>query len=105
MRDEGSLEAAIARPWLVVDGEEAFPSPYAKAAAICESIIRRHPFLDGNKRTAISSAAYFLERHGVRLTATQIDLEEFAVEVAESRMASTEIERWFEEHTTRSPES
>lgn len=104
MRDEGSLEAAIARPWLVVDGEEAFPTIYAKASAICESIIRRHPFADGNKRTAVSAAAYLLERHGIWLTATQKELEDFAVEVAESHTTSPEMERWFEEHTEKRPE-
>lgn len=102
VRDRGSLEAALARPWLVVSGEEAFPTPYDKAAAVCESIIRRHPFVDGNKRTAVSAAAYLLERHGLRLTATQVELEEFVVEVAETRKPTSGLARWFEECTTRS---
>lgn len=105
VRDEGSLEAAVARPWLAVQGEEAFPSPYAKAAAICESIIRRHPFVDGNKRTAVSAAAYLLERHGLELTATPAELENFAVEAAESHTPTSELARWFEEHAARRSES
>jgi death on curing protein len=104
VRDEGSLEAAVARPWLVVQGVEAFPSPYTKAAAICESIIRRHPFVDGNKRTAVSAAAYLLERHGIELTATPAELEEFAVTAAESHTSTSELVRWFDEHTEKGSE-
>lgn len=104
VRDEGSLEAAVARPWLVVGGEEAFPAPCDKAAAVCESVIRRHPFVDGNKRTAVSAAAYLLERHGLRLTATQKELEDFAASVAETDEPVSKLARWFEEHTETVPE-
>lgn len=101
MRDEGSLEAAISRPWLVVGGEEAFPTPCDKASAIFESIIRRHPFVDGNKRTAVSAAAYLLDRHGLRITAEQRELEDFAVAVVEANEPVPELTRWFEEHTEK----
>jgi death-on-curing family protein len=58
VRDRESLHAAIERPWQASFGREHFSSPFEKAAALMESIIRRHPFVDGNKRTATASASY-----------------------------------------------
>ena len=54
VRDAGALEAAVARPWGASFGAEHFPTHFDKAAALCESIIKRHPFVDGNKRTGTS---------------------------------------------------
>lgn len=56
VRDTGSLEAAVDRPYSSFGGQEMFPGPFAKAAALMESIIQRHPFVDGNKRTGVASA-------------------------------------------------
>jgi death-on-curing protein len=98
VRDEESLLAAIERPWQASFGQEHFGTPFDKAAALMESIIRRHPFVDGNKRTATASAAYLLSTFGYRVKAEQRTLEDFAVSVAEGELETTEIARWFEEH-------
>lgn len=55
VRDIGALQAAAACPSATFDGEDLYPAPFAKAAALMESIIKNHPFVDGNKRTAITS--------------------------------------------------
>lgn len=99
MRDEPSLLAAIARPWQASFGQEHFASPFEKAAALMESIIRRHPFVDGNKRTATASALYLLSTFGYELEAEQKDLEDFAVNVAVGELRTVEIATWFEERT------
>jgi death on curing protein len=52
VRDWGGLEAAIARPFATFDQTELYSTPYDKAAAIFESLIINHPFVDGNKRIA-----------------------------------------------------
>ena len=51
IRDLGALDAAINRPFATFDQQELYPNPVDKAAAIIESILINHPFLDGNKRT------------------------------------------------------
>lgn len=99
VRDPGALEAAAARPWSAAFGREHFPAPYEKAAALTESIIRRHPFVDGNKRTGISAGAYLLSAIGYELTATNEELEEFAVSVATGSLTLAEMARWFEDHS------
>ena len=99
MRDEESLLAAIDRPWQASFGREHFTSPFEKTAALMEFIIRRHPFIDGNKRTATASASYLLSTLGYDLEAEQLDLEDFAVSVATGYLETTEIALWFESHS------
>jgi death on curing protein len=83
-------------------GAITYPTPFDKAAALAESIIRRHPFIEGNKRTATFAAAYLLETSGHELEVEQQDLEEdLAVGVAEGGMDTTDIARWFEYHSRR----
>ena len=74
VRHLDSLRAAAARPWGTSFGRDHFPTPFDKAAALAESIIRRHPFIDGNKRTAMYAAAYLLETFGYKLEAEQREL-------------------------------
>lgn len=99
VRDRASLEAALVRPWSGVGSEESFPTPCEKAAALCESIIRRHPFVDGNKRTAVAAAAYLLERLGREISAPGQELEKLAVAVARGEMGVAEISTWMKLHS------
>jgi len=96
VRDEESLLAAIERPWQASFGREHFASPFEKAAALMEAIIRRHPFVDGNKRTATASASYLLSTFGYEVEAEQQDLEDFAVSVAVGGLETKDIALWFE---------
>ncbi len=98
VRDEEGLIAAIERPWQSSFGREHFPSPFEKAAALMESIIRRHPFVDGNKRTGTASAAYLLSTFGYEVEAEQQELEDFAVSAALGRLETKDIALWFEGH-------
>ena len=52
IRDLGLLESALARPFATFDEIDLYNNPVEKAAAIMESIVINHPFIDGNKRTA-----------------------------------------------------
>jgi len=61
-----------------------------------ESIIRRLPFVDGNKRTATASASYLLSTFGYEVEAEQQDLEDFPVSVAVGGLETKNIVLWFE---------
>jgi death-on-curing protein len=52
IRDIDMLQSAVERPSATFDSTELYTTPIQKAAAIFESIIKNHPFVDGNKRTA-----------------------------------------------------
>lgn len=96
IRDEGGVEAALARPYQTFGGEDLCPTPAAKAAALMESIIIRHPWMDGNKRTGLGLALFLLRKEGFRVDATQDDLYELTIGVAEGRISAAEIQAWFE---------
>jgi len=65
LRDSGLLESAIARPFQTFGGEDLYPSVFEKAAALGESLIINHPFIDGNKRTGAVAMAALLEDEGL----------------------------------------
>jgi death-on-curing protein len=60
VRDEELLDSALNRPFQTFDGAELYPTPIDKAAAILESVVKNHPFSDGNKRTGYVLARLLL---------------------------------------------
>jgi death-on-curing protein len=98
IRDLGALEAAVARPQVGFGGEARFPTLFAKAAALMESIIQRHPFVDGNKRTGLKSGVFLLFLEGYELTPSPQELTDITLEVAEHRLDVDGLARWLEEH-------
>ena len=94
---EGS---AVARPRATFGGEDLYPDLVTKAAALMDSLIRNHPFIDGNKRTGIAAAALFLRQNGRRLIVAHPALEAFTLYVAESGPNISEITEWLESHST-----
>ena len=47
LRDKNLLESALTRPYQTFDNKDLYPTPSEKAAAIIESLLINHPFLDG----------------------------------------------------------
>jgi death on curing protein len=72
-----------------------------KAAVVMDGIVRNHPFIDGNKRAGIATAALFLEINGYRLTTTNAELEEFTLRVTTTKPDIDNIADWFRAKTTR----
>lgn len=67
VRDAGLLESALHRPSASMFGQEAYPDLFDKAAALLQSLVINHPFVDGNKRTAWVSCVVFLAMNEVQL--------------------------------------
>jgi len=64
-----------------------------------ESVIQRHPFVDGNKRTGVACATCLLRERGYRLArVTNALLVELSLNVATYRMSTEQLEAWFEDH-------
>jgi death-on-curing protein len=68
VRDLGALEAAVFRPQTGY-----YEDPIAQAAALLESLIQNHPFLDGNKRTAVAAADVHLRMNGLELAGDSLE--------------------------------
>jgi death-on-curing protein len=80
-------------------GTELYPTSFHKAAALMESLVKNHPFIDGNKRTAIISAAIFLQMNGYLLKASHNELVDFAVLVAAGQADFNYEVAWFKKNT------
>jgi death-on-curing protein len=99
VRDLGLLESALARPRATFDQQELYPDLWTKAAALMHSVIRNHPFVDGNKRTALTATGLFLRLNGQMLSATNEEALEFTRRAAIGSVETNEIARWLEEHS------
>ena len=85
IRDRGALESAINRPYQTFDQKELYPDPIGKAAAIFESLISNHPFIDGNKRTAFVLMRLTLLENNLDLHADQNQRYDFVLKAAKGR--------------------
>jgi death on curing protein len=94
VRELGSLQSAIARPFQTFGGEDLYGTIFEKAAALGESLIINHPFVDGNKRTGFMAMTALLENEGYFLTATQDDAYNFTIKIATGETNFEEIIDW-----------
>jgi len=99
LRDLGRLEAAIAVQTQNVFGDELYPGIVDKAAALIRGIVADHPFVDGNKRTAMLAGLTLLEINDIRFTANPGEVEDFAVRIAIDKLDVPAIVSWLHEHT------
>ncbi|MHC1776873.1 MAG: type II toxin-antitoxin system death-on-curing family toxin [Lentimicrobium sp.] len=97
LRDEGSLNSAINRPFATFNQLELYPEPIEKAAAIIESIIMNHPFIDGNKRTGYVLARLILLKSGLDIKATQQEKYEMVIAVSKGEWKMEQIKDWLTE--------
>lgn len=100
VRDVNMLESAIARPFQTFDNQELYLDSFEKVAALFESLIKNHPFIDGNKRTAFLAAIVFLYKSGYELMAASDETTyDFVVSVASSPISFTDISDWFRQNS------
>ena len=64
IRDRAALESAVGMPAVTFDGELLPPTVFDMAAAYAYHLAENHPFVDGNKRTALNAALVFLGLNG-----------------------------------------
>ena len=96
VRDLGLLQSAVARPGATFDGDELYSDLYHKAAALMESLITNHPFVDGNKRTGFTAAAMFLRLNGSLLITSNEGVESFVLSIAKGEETVESIAEWLE---------
>jgi len=101
LRDLGRLDAAIAAQTQNVFGEELYQSLLDKAAALIRGIIADHPFVDGNKRTAMLSGLTLLAINDQSFKANVGEIEDFAVEITTKHIDTPQISKWLQDHTSQ----
>ena len=90
IRDLGALQGAVYRPQ-----SGYYQDRIDEAAALWESLILNHPFLDGNKRTAVAAADIHLRLNGFVLDVPSAEAADFVEELfRQSEMRISRIEPW-----------
>ncbi|MBM3549057.1 MAG: type II toxin-antitoxin system death-on-curing family toxin [Alphaproteobacteria bacterium] len=97
LRDEGLLESALARPRnLAAYGS---PTAFDLAASYAFGIARNHPFVDGNKRSALLAAYLFLRRNGWKLAAPETEAVTVFLDLAAGSLSEAELAVWLERNS------
>jgi death-on-curing protein len=89
-RDEDGFDSALNRPL-----------PEDKAAAIAQSIITNHPFVDGNKRTGYVLMRLILNQSGIQITATENEKYNFIILISEGKLNFDQIKDWIERNSEK----
>jgi death on curing protein len=88
VRDLGLLESAVAQPRASFGGKDLYTNLAGKAAALAFSLVKNHPFADGNKRTGYGAMMRFLSRNGHTMAGPLAEHESVFV-----RLAAGELDR------------
>lgn len=97
LRDEGLLLSALARPQNLAAYGDPLPDLAALAAGYAYGIARNHPFIDGNKRTALVAARTFLLINGADVEASQEEKYVTFLRLAEGGLSEDELAGWIRE--------
>lgn len=98
VRDEGLLLSALARPQHLLAYGDPPPDAAALAGAYAFGIARNHPFIDGNKRTALVAARTFLLINDYDLEASQEEKYLTFLRLAEGALSEEELAAWIRQH-------
>jgi death-on-curing protein len=101
VRDQGLLESAVYRPQASFGGEDLYPDLFSKAAALGHSIIKNHPFVDGNKRTGFEAMRLMLRLNGYDIQASLNAKFDFVLAIAEGNLKEQAIADWLKQRSRR----
>lgn len=101
VRDFALLHSAVERPKATYGGRELYPTIFAKAAGLLQSLCLNHAFTDGNKRTAWAPTKRFLWLNGFHLKAQASDAIDFMVEVDNKKPDIKYIAKWLQMHSKK----
>ena len=103
LRDPQALESAVGRPSSGFSGSLIYSDVFSQSAALIESLMLNHDFVDGNTRAAATAAGTALSMNRWKLTATNQALIDLTYAVADGnlRPSIAEIASWFEAQTVK----
>jgi len=101
VRDRDAIASARALAQQQAFGQELYPTVFDKAAVYIRSIIKNHPFVDGNKRSGMMTAAVFLELNGYKLQVSKGGVYKFALRVAKQKLELAKIATWLKQNSKK----
>ncbi len=103
LRDEGLLDSALAQPEASFGGQFLHPTVHDEASAYLYHLVKNHPWLDGNKRTAYAAMRVFLEINGYDLDLSQDAKYRLVMDVAEERADKEQVAAALRKLVQRTP--
>lgn len=101
VRDVNLLLSALNRPMSGSGEIEFYSSVPQKAAALIESIVKNHPFVDGNKRIGYVLMRLILLENGMDIIATQVEKYNFVISIASGEFSYEQIYFWILNHLNK----
>ena len=101
IRDENLLDSALNSPFQTFDTKDLYPEISDKAAQLSFSIIKNHPFLDGNKRIGVHIMLVFLTLNNIKLLYSQKELIDLGLKIADSSFSRDDIKNWIEKRVEK----
>lgn len=98
IRDLGLAESALAQPQMSFGGKDLYSTIAEKGAALCFSLVKNHPFVDGNKRIGHAAMETFLVMNGWELNATVDDSESVILSLAAGELGRIPLNEWVAAH-------
>jgi death-on-curing protein len=98
IRDAGLLASALARPQQLIAYAHPIPDIATLAASYAYGIVRNHPFLDGNKRTAFVVHRLFMRQHGEDIVADKIEAYCAFMNMVDGTLQEADFARWLRAH-------
>ena len=99
IRDFTLIHSAVERPKATFSGKSLYPTVFLKAAALIQSLIKNHPFDDGNKRTGYFSTIRFLFLNGCELKAKKEQIVYFTLDIDVKKLSLDQIATWLMKHS------
>ena len=100
IRDKGLLESTLTRPQQL-SSYEPQSTVFELAAAYGFGLAKNHPFVDGNKRAALTIAAIFLELNGFSLNAPEPEAVIVIEQLATGNLSEPDLAKWLKESSTQ----
>ncbi|MFR1323482.1 MAG: type II toxin-antitoxin system death-on-curing family toxin [Ezakiella massiliensis] len=98
IRDDNLLDLSINSPFQTFDGKELYLGPINQIVHLTYSLIKNHPFIDGNKRIGAHLMLILLELNGYYLEYSQEELIEIILSVAASTKSEEALLKWVKNH-------
>jgi len=98
IRDKNLLDMSVNSPFQTFGGNDLYPTIIEKAAHLVFSLIKNHPFLDGNKRIGVTVLIIFLKSNGINFECSNEELADFGLGLANGSYDETFAQEWIRKH-------
>jgi death-on-curing protein len=97
VRDLNLLDGSVNSPYHTFGGQNLYPTIQAMATHLAFSLIKNHPFLDGNKRIGVLTMLVFLDVNGIPVHCSNEELIELGLGLVEGGVDESFVIDWIVE--------